>query len=579
MEIRHHNYTLDGSDIPYAVGDRYYAQDLERDFYNQKEYSARLSEDYLGLYERYSGNIVINGCTVTQGAGHTVSWTAGRVKVTHTQKTPTDWSALPPSMTSHTIPHIVDVPAASDQAITGATTDGVTVNYVKIALNESGTSSRTRAKKAGTYNSEVSEGYTFTCNSTVPAANEVAIATFTSNGAALTFTYDEPRWRKKKDTTTTYTTKVYDSYVTGSGTYTINLIAIASSVGQDVWIDNIGTGTLTIDPNGAETIEGMTTISVYPQEKVYLYNNGTRWEIKNEWRPIYSTTTTYTIQDIDIYKRYEATHSTTTGLVTFNLPTLSANIGKEFLFINGGTYAGLTKIVSEEGSNIIFDETHDSLSEAFICDLNDKISFLATSNGWLITKYECNIDIGGQNRSDWTNTEIGNRVAYDNGSGTSTKASDWTGLKINEGGGSSVTFIVIEDTGGSGTSGIFYFYKITDVGYLTNNRVLTASNGETIDVNEGGGTSKDVDGMLFYNLGLLITNINYYYNTSSAIASASRIPEHEDGSSYGFEIQNLDSNSFRGDTSPSGFKVNIGGVVTTIAAQDSYVIIILKLRR
>lgn len=196
MELRHHNFTLDGSDIPLFAGDRWYGQDILRDFYNNKEYSSNILED---LLQNYSDNMVIYGITPSQGAGHTLSWTAGRIKGVHTLKTPTNWAALPPSMTSHTIPYIFDLPAAADQAITSAVTDGVTVNYAKVEFTESGTSSRTRAKKAGTYNSEVSESYTFTCDDTAPTSDEVAISTFLTDGTTIIFLNTETRWKFERN--------------------------------------------------------------------------------------------------------------------------------------------------------------------------------------------------------------------------------------------------------------------------------------------------------------------------------------------------------------------------------------------
>lgn len=196
MELRHHNFTLDGSDIPLFAGDRWYGQDILRDFYNNKEYSANILEDLLA---NYSDNMVVYGVNPSQGAGHTLSWTVGRIKTTHTLKTPTNWASLPPGMTSHTIPYVLDLPAASNQAITSAVTDGATINYAKISFLESATSSRTRAKKAGSYNSEVSESYTFTCDDSAPASNETTIATFITDGTTITFLNTETRWKLERN--------------------------------------------------------------------------------------------------------------------------------------------------------------------------------------------------------------------------------------------------------------------------------------------------------------------------------------------------------------------------------------------
>jgi hypothetical protein len=516
MLIRHHNYKLNGSDIPEAVGDRYYAQDLERDFYNQREYASRITEDYLGLYDKYDSNIVINGLTASQGAGHTLSWTAGRVKVTHTLKTPTNWAALPPAMTSHTIPHNIDIPAATDQAITGANTDGVTVNYAKMALNESETSSRTRAKKAGTYNSEVSESYTFTCNDTAPTSSEVAIATFTTNGAAITFTNDEPRWRKYKSVTATYTAKVYDYYIKGSGTFDVDLPAVANAKGQYLCIDNIGTGTLTADPDGAETIEGLSDVDIYPQKKLILYCNGTTWDIINNFEIINSSSTaTVTISDSDVYSIYYIPHTSSTGLFTRNLPTLADNIGKEYRFKNLGL--GLTKIVSEEGSNILFDNDN-SLTNLFLANVGDECIVKATSSGWELKRWRVGLVSGMINRNDWTSEGIGSAFTYDNKSSTF----DITGEKGTEE-ISNNTFLCIHDDTPAGAAGTCYCVNVTGTGIFTNNREVTFGNSETCDVNEASGSSKNIDYDLYHNLNLYFPSFKAEFIISSDGTDANRV--------------------------------------------------------
>jgi hypothetical protein len=563
MLIRHHNFTLDGSDIPVAVGDRYYAQDIERDFYNQREYSGRISEDYLGLYDRYSGNIVINGLTCSQGAGHTLSWTAGRVKVSHTLKTPTDWSALPPAMTSHTIPHNIDILAATDQAITSATTDGITVNYAKISLNESGTSTRTRAKKAGTYSSEVSESYTFTCNSTVPAANEVAIATFTSNGAALTFTNDEPRWRKIKAVTAVYTVKTYDFYVTGSGTFDLDLPAVVSAKGQYVCLDNIGTGTLTADPNGAETIEGYSSIDIYPQKKLILYCDGTVWQIINDFEIIKSIGADYTITDSDIYKKYHFAHSASTGLLQGNLPTLADNIGKRYEFQNTGL--GLSYINSEEGGNILFKD--NSVDKLLLLKKGDKATLLATSAGWLVEDYYMCIESGWYNRSEERGVHIGfANYDYDNQS----DSSDRTGFKYVLDSG--VTGLCIADSAPSGNSGTYTVCFVTGTGLAINNEEVTFGDAVTADVNEGSGNNKNQDWNITHNMGCQPSSWRMYYNATATYTGAWLYDMHiGESSSRGLQVLIIDDDEYKIQTLSLGFlQVTDASSVGSIGLSDAY---------
>lgn len=64
-----------------------------------------------------------------------------------------------------------------------------------------------------------------------------------------------------------------------SGTFTVSLTAAASlGSGFNCWIWNTGTGVITIDPNGAETIDGRTTIILRPGEGTQIVCNGTNWD-------------------------------------------------------------------------------------------------------------------------------------------------------------------------------------------------------------------------------------------------------------------------------------------------------------
>lgn len=192
MNTKYFNHNLDGSDIPLSVGDRYYGQDRLRDFWNQREYIGMLT-NFLMNYG--NNNIIMQGCNCSQGAGHTLNSIIGKVIVKFQIKPPSSWVAVPPTMANVDIPIIVEVPALTNQAITGATTDGATVNYAKIAYNENSGSSRSRAVKVGSYDSEITTSYTFSCNSTPPTIYECTIATFTTDGANLTFTNEEIRYK------------------------------------------------------------------------------------------------------------------------------------------------------------------------------------------------------------------------------------------------------------------------------------------------------------------------------------------------------------------------------------------------
>ncbi|MGE3278033.1 MAG: hypothetical protein AB7O67_23220 [Vicinamibacterales bacterium] len=80
--------------------------------------------------------------------------------------------------------------------------------------------------------------------------------------------------------TTTYTVTTSDNVLTASGTFTITLYAASGNTGRLLEIKNIGTGTVTIDGNASETIDGETTYVLEQQyESVTLLCTGSGWVI------------------------------------------------------------------------------------------------------------------------------------------------------------------------------------------------------------------------------------------------------------------------------------------------------------
>ncbi len=63
-----------------------------------------------------------------------------------------------------------------------------------------------------------------------------------------------------------------------TNTFTLGLTAAATlAAGWNCFIQNDGTGVITIDPDGAETIDGRSTIKVYPGERFMLHCDGTKF--------------------------------------------------------------------------------------------------------------------------------------------------------------------------------------------------------------------------------------------------------------------------------------------------------------
>ena len=64
-----------------------------------------------------------------------------------------------------------------------------------------------------------------------------------------------------------------------SGTFTVSLTAAATlGSGFNCWVWNTGTGVITIDPNGAETIDGVVTLTLRKGEGLQIVCNGSNWE-------------------------------------------------------------------------------------------------------------------------------------------------------------------------------------------------------------------------------------------------------------------------------------------------------------
>ena len=185
MSVNHHNhdyYTDPNSNVvPIATGDRYYGQDLGRDFWSLADYAARMhtQEPLLG----YGGKMEYGG----SGVSH-LNISAGGGWVKYDVTVPDDISSRPGTTKTETVWAFVAWPDILDLALstTGATLDGTTRNYIKIAFNDADRAlSRQRARAAGTYNYEKQWEYDLTIDSSAPTDYEVCVGVLRADGSSV----------------------------------------------------------------------------------------------------------------------------------------------------------------------------------------------------------------------------------------------------------------------------------------------------------------------------------------------------------------------------------------------------------
>lgn len=200
------NYTGGIIDIPEATGDRYYAQDLMRDF--------RYLQDRLGLIGKDITEMLpllfyLNG-DVAQGAGASLDIPEGNGYVAFEVKYVDSFAGLPPTVTTGDIDNIRvawtaqnDMDGGSAVCETYATVDdGATPNYVKVKFKEEDLNSRNRAKSAGSYYYEQEPFFSFVVDDNAPTDYELCLAVFTSFGGAYTFLESNGYSNHKLDYTT-----------------------------------------------------------------------------------------------------------------------------------------------------------------------------------------------------------------------------------------------------------------------------------------------------------------------------------------------------------------------------------------
>jgi hypothetical protein len=187
---KHGNWEYSGG-VPLNDGDLYYSPDKIRDFQYLLDQMGRIMRSLAS-----KAPCVLYGMVVSQGTGDTLDITAGAGLVMHSVTIPDTYAAFPPSTTTGDVCKLVEITAQNDLAISSATLDGATPNYVKVRYAETNGNSRARAYAAGSYNYERVPSFTITVDAAAPDANyDLVIASFVgSSGGAFTFsTATRPR--------------------------------------------------------------------------------------------------------------------------------------------------------------------------------------------------------------------------------------------------------------------------------------------------------------------------------------------------------------------------------------------------
>lgn len=170
----HHNHNYSAG-VPVPAGDRYWAQDLGRDFTYHRATAGRIAAMATDIIPPV---LLTMGGVITQtGLTNQINIPAFSALIPTQITVPGDFgAATPPATTTQDV--IVFVDQGAQSVTTGIDLtdfDGVTVNYIKAAVTEEAVYSRARAKVAGTYDYEVVDSAIVYVDSTEPTDYEICL--------------------------------------------------------------------------------------------------------------------------------------------------------------------------------------------------------------------------------------------------------------------------------------------------------------------------------------------------------------------------------------------------------------------
>lgn len=103
-----------------------------------------------------------------------------------------------------------------------------------------------------------------------------------------------------------------------NGTFTVSFTAAATlGTGFHVWVRNIGSGNVTLDPNASETIDGVTTATLYPGNMYELLSDGSNFRTMSGRAGEFPVGQGQTYQDQTASRANATNYTNTTGRTIF----------------------------------------------------------------------------------------------------------------------------------------------------------------------------------------------------------------------------------------------------------------------
>jgi hypothetical protein len=251
----------------------------------------------------------------------------------------------------------------------------------------------------------------------------------------------------------------------------------------------------------------------------------------------------YSISALDIYGTYICNATKT---ITIDLPPAANCYGKEILFKQ------LTnrRVIIDGNSS----ETIDGDLEIYLSGQYSFLKIACDGSSWFVKSYQDYIDSGWISCSDWTNRHLGTvEVDYDNLSGTPI-----LGETVVCSGGIAPTGIIYDIIDGGGGTGTLKLLFVTNQGLFGNNLTLTFSvSGATALVNEPTGSNQNIDTNIFHNYSRNLSNnfltISLFISSDSTENNSFRLMDFCDaGSTYGYQVNQIDSNNLKIQTRING---------------------------